>query len=311
MTGDTIVHFSNAYQELMLARDVDEVKAVRDKAAALQLYARQQGESLEMQNAIAEIKLRAERRAGELLAEMERNQSNGLKIGPLYQPVTTGSEYSQAIERAGIDRMTAHRWQEIASIPEEKFEQHIAKNKSRGDELTSSGMLRLAKNTTVTYQNQPGIHATRGNVPLAGTSHVYTVEKLLWPEQVEGLLESLLIGKSLHMCCGKSKLGTVRLDLHEPGVDIQVDAAHTGLDDKSFDSVLCDPPYNGQFQWNHDLLTELARLARERIIFQHWFVPVDVDGFYKKSHRFSLNKIYLWQPRSYFGRAQIISVFDS
>ena len=299
MTGDTIVHFSTAYQELMLARDVDEVKAVRDKAAALQLYARQQGESLEMQNAIAEIKLRAERRAGELLAEMERAQGNRSDLT------------SNAIENAGIARITAHRWQEIASIPEEKFEQHIAEKKSRGDELTSAGMLRLAKNTAVTYQNQPGIHATRGNVPLAGTSHVYTVEKLLWPEQVEGLLESLLVGKSLHMCCGKSRLGTVRLDLFEPGVDIQADAAMTGLESESFDSVLCDPPYNGQFQWNHDLLTELARLARERIIFQHWFVPVDVDGFYKKSHRFSLSKIYLWQPRSYFGRAQIISVFDS
>jgi len=310
MTGDTIVHFSTAYQELMLARDVDEVKAVRDKAAALQLYARQQGESLEMQNAIAEIKLRAERRAGELLAEMERAQGNRSDLTS-FQPGTKFSEYTNAIENAGIARITAHRWQEIASIPEEKFEQHIAEKKSRGDELTSAGMLRLAKNTTVTYQNQPGIHATRGNVPLAGTSHVYTVEKLLWPEQVEGLLESLLVGKSLHMCCGKSRLGTVRLDLFEPGVDIQADAAMTGLESESFDSVLCDPPYNGQFQWNHDLLTELARLARERIIFQHWFVPVDVDGFYKKSHRFSLSKIYLWQPRSYFGRAQIISVFDS
>jgi len=309
MTGDTIVHFSTAYQELMLARDVDEVKAVRDKAAALQLYARQQGESLEMQNAIAEIKLRAERRAGELLAEIERDKGESKKLRP--RLIQSFSEYTNAIENAGIARTTAHRWQEIASIPEEKFEQHIAEKKSRGDELTSAGMLRLAKNTTVTYQNQPGIHATRGNVPLAGTSHVYTVEKLLWPEQVEGLLESLLVGKSLHMCCGKSRLGTVRLDLFEPGVDIQADAAMTGLESESFDSVLCDPPYNGQFQWNHDLLTELARLARERIIFQHWFVPVDVDGFYKKSHRFSLSKIYLWQPRSYFGRAQIISVFDS
>src|SRR3990167_3377896 len=105
MTGDTIVHFSNAYQELMLARDVDEVKAVRDKAAALQLYARQQGESLEMQNAIAEIKLRAERRAGELLAEMERAQGNRSDLTS-FQPGTKFSEYTNAIENAGIARIT-------------------------------------------------------------------------------------------------------------------------------------------------------------------------------------------------------------
>ena len=167
------------------------------------------------------------------------------------------------------------------------------------------------RNQSVTYKNQPAIDATGGTVPLAGTSHVYTVNKLLWPEEVEALLESLLIGESLHLCCGKSKLGTKRLDLHEPGVDYQVDAANTGLDDKSFDTVLCDPPYNGEMQWNHDLLTELARLASRRIIFQHWFIPADPDGQYKKANCFRLTGIYVWQPRTYFGRAQLISVFDA
>ena len=167
------------------------------------------------------------------------------------------------------------------------------------------------RNSTVSYHNQPAIHATRGTVPLAGTSHVYTVKKLLWPEEVETLLESLLIGQSLHLCCGKSLLGTKRLDLHEPGVDFQVDAAKTGLEDKSFDTVLCDPPYNGEMQWNHDLLTELARLASQRIIFQHWFLPADPDGLYKKANYFHLTNIYVWQPRTYFGRARLISLFDA
>jgi hypothetical protein len=167
------------------------------------------------------------------------------------------------------------------------------------------------RSSTVTYLNQPAIHATRGTVPLAGTSHLYTVNKLLWPEEVESLLSSLLIGRSLHLCCGKSKLGTVRLDLFEEDADIRADAAHTGLADKSFDSVLCDPPYNGEFQWNHDLLTELGRLACQRIIFQHWFLPCDPDGQYKKANYFKLSAIYVWQPRTYFGRAQIISIFDA
>jgi uncharacterized protein YceH (UPF0502 family) len=38
----------------------------------LRVYLRQAGESLEMQNWCAEIKIRAERRAGELLQEMDR-----------------------------------------------------------------------------------------------------------------------------------------------------------------------------------------------------------------------------------------------
>jgi hypothetical protein len=163
----------------------------------------------------------------------------------------------------------------------------------------------------VTYKNQPGIHATRGAVPLAGNSHVYTVNKLIWPEEVEGLIASLLIGRSLHMCCGKSKLGTVRLDLNEAGVDLQVDAAHTGLDEKSFDTVLCDPPYNGEFQWNHDLLEEMARLAVRRIIFQHWFLACDAEGLYKKNHSFQLTQLFNWAPKTYFGRVNTIQVFDT
>lgn len=167
------------------------------------------------------------------------------------------------------------------------------------------------RNQSVTYKNQPAIEASGGTIPLAGNSHVYTVNKLLWPEDVESLLKTLLIGESLHLCCGKSTLGSKRLDLHEPDVDYQVDAANTGLDDKCFDTVLCDPPYNGEMQWNHDLLTELARLASRRIIFQHWFIPANPDGLYKKANCFRLTNIYVWQPRTYFGRAQLISVFDA
>lgn len=167
------------------------------------------------------------------------------------------------------------------------------------------------RNSSVTYKNQPAIHETRGAIPLAGNSHIYTVNKLLWPEDVESLLGSLLIGESLHLCCGKSQLGSKRLDLYESGVDYQLDAANTGLADKSFDSVLCDPPYNGEMQWNHDLLSELARLASRRIIFQHWFLPCDPNGKYKKANYFHLVGVYVWQPRTYFGRAQLISVFDA
>ena len=165
---------------------------------------------------------------------------------------------------------------------------------------------------TVTYKNQPGIHATRGSVPLAGTSHVYTVAKVLWPEDVESFLETLLIPRSLHVCCGKSRLGDVRFDSdpsNEP--DVAGDAADLPFPDCSFESVLCDPPYNGKFQWNHDLLSELSRVAASRIIFQHWFIPADKDGLWKKWHRFALSAAYVWQPRTYFGRVQVISVFDA
>jgi len=164
--------------------------------------------------------------------------------------------------------------------------------------------------STVTYKNQEGIHKTRGTIPLIGTSHLYTVSKLLWPKEVEEILGKELIGFILHICCGKSKLGDIRLDLYEKDVDIIGDASRLPFASKSFDTLLIDPPYNGKFQWNHDMLSELGRVARKRFIFQHWFSPVDKNGYFKKDHSFILTKLYNWMPKTYFGRMQIISIFD-
>lgn len=167
---------------------------------------------------------------------------------------------------------------------------------------------------SVTYKNQPAINATKGNVPINGTKHVYTVKKVLWPEHVEAHIVSLFIGRTLHVCCGKSLIGDVRLDIDRDNApDIVCDAANMDgfVLDREFDTVLCDPPYNGDMQWNHNLLSELHRVASKRIIFQHWFIPANAEGRYKKAQsEWGLTELYAWMPRTYFGRAQLISVFD-
>lgn len=317
-----LVKLSAARRAVAEARSVDELKNIRNQAEAIRYAAIQAGMGLEIINDAAEIKLRAERKAGGLLAEMEGHGKRG------------GNRKSSTIvvlEDLGVTKGESSRWQAIAAVPQEAFDEQIENIKTAGERLTTAGMVRLARNdpelarqvietakelkadrlnSTVTYHNQPAIHATRGAIPLAWTSHVYTVEKLLWPEAVEETIAGLLLGRSLHVCCGKSRLGDMRLDLHEPSADIRADAAAMPLPDKSFDTVLCDPPYNGEYQWNHDMLSELARLARARIVFQHWFIPSDAEGRYHKAHSFLLSQIYVWQPRTYFGRAQLISIFE-
>lgn len=164
--------------------------------------------------------------------------------------------------------------------------------------------------STVTYKNQPAIHKTRGTIPLVGNSFLYKVEKLLWPKDVESYLEELLIGYTLHICCGKSKIGDIRLDLYEDDVNIIGDMSRLPFSNQSFDTAIIDPPYNSKLQVMHDMLSELSRVAKERIVFQHWFSPVDKLGRYRKNHKFILTGLYNWMPRTYFGRMQIISVFD-
>jgi hypothetical protein len=165
---------------------------------------------------------------------------------------------------------------------------------------------------SVTYKAQPAIDKTNGAVPEEGTKYPYRVTRLLWNDEVHAAIAKLVTGRSLHVCCGHSMIGTVRMDMNpEVHPSVIADAARLPFRDSSFDTVFCDPPYNGGMQWNHDMLSELSRVARHRIIFQHWFIPADQHGRYKKAHRFRLTGMYAWQGQTYFGRAQLISVFDS
>lgn len=137
-----LVKFNEAYHAIMVAKTIDEVKEIRDKAEALRHYLRQQGAGLEMQNACAEIKVRAERRAGELLGEVER--SNGGR--PENNSLHHATSFQQVLKENDLSPWSAHRFQSIASIPELVFEQTIAETRATDDkELTTTQLLKLSK----------------------------------------------------------------------------------------------------------------------------------------------------------------------
>ncbi len=115
---------------------VDEVKKVRDQAEALRLYVKQQRGSLVMQNQCAEIKLRAERRAGELLAE---------KVTPGGDKRSGSRSHDATLKEVGINKSQSSRWQQIAAMPAPKFEQHLSQTQAKGEELTTAGVLKQIK----------------------------------------------------------------------------------------------------------------------------------------------------------------------
>ena len=127
----TLILFDKARQALTEAHAVDEVKDIRDQAEALRAYYKQRDGSLEMVNQCAEIKVRAERRLGELLAGTVRagnpQLSDDATIGRLPE---------------GISRDQSSDWQAIARIPEPEFEAHIAETKEAGLPLSTAGILR-------------------------------------------------------------------------------------------------------------------------------------------------------------------------
>jgi hypothetical protein len=98
---------------------IDEVKPIRDKARALELYA-QQARNLEAERRAAEVRVRAERRAGELLQDMaehgERDPGKGGDRKSQSQPETV------KLSDLGITKTQSSRWQALAAVPKNDFE---------------------------------------------------------------------------------------------------------------------------------------------------------------------------------------------
>jgi site-specific DNA-methyltransferase (adenine-specific) len=129
---------------LAAAQSVDEVRQLHDQAEAMRVYARQAQLGLESQNYAAEIKLRAERRAGEMLADVERSAGRRTeKTWALAEPRSTALQAAYA--QTGIKPATGKRWQAVARVPEAVFDQHVAETKAKGKELTSVDVAKIAR----------------------------------------------------------------------------------------------------------------------------------------------------------------------
>jgi N6-adenosine-specific RNA methylase IME4 len=139
MSEFSLTHYDAMRQAIVQAHSIDEVKDIRDKAEALRQYARQSRCSIDDINRIAQIKLRAERRGGELLAEIPPAQG---KRTDLTSSIVEEVTRAEAIEAAGLSVGAASRWQMLAELPEPVFDEHINAVVSAGEELTTNYMQR-------------------------------------------------------------------------------------------------------------------------------------------------------------------------
>jgi N6-adenosine-specific RNA methylase IME4 len=120
-----LTKYDAACRALAEAHRIDEVKDFRDKYFAMEVYAKQARNGELIAHATA-IRKRAERRLGELMAEDR-------KAGKLAKG-TRGSRIKGArvasgptLADQGIDKHLADRARKAAEMPEEKFEEHVAK----------------------------------------------------------------------------------------------------------------------------------------------------------------------------------------
>ena len=138
-----LAKLEKATQMLIEAKSLDEVKHIIDIAEAAKTYAKAAKLGLDAQNHAAEIAILARRKAGEFLAQLERDQ--GFRTDLTSSNVGKSSDYKETIQESGISYQDANRWQQVAAVPEETFKEFIERTKTDGKELTTYGVIKIAR----------------------------------------------------------------------------------------------------------------------------------------------------------------------
>ncbi len=121
--------------------EIDEVKDIRDKALALEVYARQVVNT-DAERQACEIRLRAEKKAGRLLRE--RVKAKGA-AEPGWKNALTSQEgvadKPKTLEELGITYNQAAQWQKLDEQSDEEFERNLGTL----DKLSTSAMIRAGE----------------------------------------------------------------------------------------------------------------------------------------------------------------------
>jgi hypothetical protein len=153
---NTLTRYDQARYALAECQRVDEVKDIRDKAEAMAAYARQ-AKDTELVQWATEIKVRAERKAGELLKKSadsgERFPAGGLRSK---QVESHGATRPSTLDEIGISNTQSSRWQSLAGMSDEHFETAVATAKETAGHVTTAFMLREASRNKPQGKAQTG-----------------------------------------------------------------------------------------------------------------------------------------------------------
>jgi hypothetical protein len=117
MSGTALVRYDAMCTAIAAAYAVDEVKDIRDKALALEVYAKQ-AQNIEAERQACEIRLRAERKCGELLRAMDKLKG---------RPEKASSDVR--LSDLGISHNQSSQWQKLAGVPPDLFEQELQRER--------------------------------------------------------------------------------------------------------------------------------------------------------------------------------------
>ena len=135
-----LIRYDAMCKAIDAAYEVDEVKDIRDKAIALEVYSRL-ARNTENERRACEIRLRSERKAGQLARQLEKSQGKRTdKPQPL--PTMGRGSKTEALRKAGVSPKQAEQWQALAAIPDEQFEAALA---DKSTMPSTAGIIRAAE----------------------------------------------------------------------------------------------------------------------------------------------------------------------
>ena len=134
-----LVYLYNAKREIESANDILTLKLIHDKLSVMRSLCEAAKVSFEITQQCSEMRIRCERRAGELLNSREKHPP-----GPLPEDKSHHATYPPKLEELDITKSQSSRWQSIAKIPETNFEERLEEIKNKKQELTSRDFLSLA-----------------------------------------------------------------------------------------------------------------------------------------------------------------------
>ena len=133
MSGTALVRYDAMCSAIAAAYQVDEVKDIRDKARAIETYARQ-AKNVEAERQACEIRLRAERKCGELLRDRDKARGGGDQRSDHRSPDVRGGP--PPLADLGISHKQSADWQRLAAVPPDLFEQELQR-----DRPTTNGII--------------------------------------------------------------------------------------------------------------------------------------------------------------------------
>lgn len=140
-TADSLVLIDKARAYLARAETLPEIGHAMAVAEQARRWAKRARLGREAENHATRIRIEAERKAGQLLANAPKHPAGR----PTENRSDGPTDLPPKLSDLGISKQQSSDWQRMASVPDEVFEAHVEEVTRKGDPLTTRGVVEVAK----------------------------------------------------------------------------------------------------------------------------------------------------------------------